>query len=78
MANISKINFKGVEYDIKPLMDATPTQGSTNVVSSGGVWDEINGLNEELSYKVDIKNSTEQTVDLDISDELAMYIENRC
>ena len=74
MANISKINFKGVEYDIKPLMDATPTQGSTNVVSSGGVWDEINGLNEELSYKVDINNSTEQTVDLDISDELGNVI----
>ena len=41
MANISKINFKGVEYDIKPLMDAVPTQGSANVVSSGGVWSAL-------------------------------------
>lgn len=48
MANISKINFKGVEYDIKPLMDATPTQGSTNVVSSGGVYDEIADLKSDL------------------------------
>ena len=41
MANISKINFKGVEYDIKPLTDATPTQGSTNAVSSGGVYSAL-------------------------------------
>ena len=41
MANISKINFKGVEYDIKPLMDAVPTQGSNNAVSSGGVYSEL-------------------------------------
>lgn len=43
MANISKINFKGVEYDIKPLMDATPTHGSSNAVSSGGVYDALAG-----------------------------------
>ena len=53
MANISKINFKGVEYDIKPLMDATPTQGSNNAVSSGGVYDEITSLKEDLSDVVD-------------------------
>lgn len=47
MANISKINFKGVEYDIKPLMDATPTQGSTNAVSSGGVWSNTLNVYQE-------------------------------
>lgn len=41
MANISKINFKGVEYDIKPLTDSTPTQGSTNAVQSGGVYEAL-------------------------------------
>ena len=35
MANISKINFKGVEYNIKPLMDTEPTANSTNPVQSG-------------------------------------------
>ena len=49
MANISKINFKGVEYDIKPLTDATPTQGSTNAVQSGGVY-------EALQIKGDVKS----------------------
>ena len=56
MANISKINFKGVEYNIKPLMDSVPTQGSTNAVSSGGVYDEIADLKDEmnaLSDKID-------------------------
>lgn len=50
MANISKINFKGVEYDIKPLMDAVPTQGSNNAVSSGGVYDALQsaGLSEDV------------------------------
>ena len=49
MANISKINFKGVEYDIKPLTDSTPTQGSTNAVQSGGVYEVLQsaGLSED-------------------------------
>ena len=49
MANISKINFKGVEYDIKPLMDEAPTQGSTNAVQSGGVWSALQSQSAGLS-----------------------------
>ena len=49
MANISKINFKGVEYDIKPLTDSTPTQGSTNAVQSGGVYDALHNTDTTLS-----------------------------
>ena len=48
MANISKINFKGVEYDIKPLTDATPTQGSNNAVRSGGVYEALDGLQAQI------------------------------
>ena len=51
MANISKINFKGVEYDIKPLMDATPTQGSANAVQSGGVYSALAGKVDAVSGK---------------------------
>jgi len=49
MANISKINFKGVEYDIKPLMDATPTANSTNAVQSGGVKSALDGIQKRIS-----------------------------
>ena len=51
MANISKINFKGVEYDIKPLTDSVPTQGSTNAVSSGGVYSALAGKVDAVSGK---------------------------
>ena len=43
MANISKIRFKGVEYNIKSLTDSVPTQGSTNAVQSGGVYSALAG-----------------------------------
>ena len=48
MANISKINFKGVEYNIKPLMDTEPTANSTNAVQSGGVKSALDGLLAEI------------------------------
>ena len=48
MANISKINFKGVEYNIKPLMDTEPTANSTNAVQSGGVKSALDGLQAEI------------------------------
>ena len=49
MADISKIKFKGVEYNIKPLMDAEPTAGSTNAVQSGGVYDAIPAIDTTLT-----------------------------
>ena len=49
MADISKIKFKGVEYNIKPLMDAEPTAGSTNAVQSGGVYDAIPAIDPTLT-----------------------------
>lgn len=48
MADISKIRFKGVEYNIKPLMDAEPTENSINAVQSGGVRSALDGLQAEI------------------------------
>lgn len=41
MPVVDKINVDGQEYTIEPVMDATPTEGSPNAVSSGGVYDAL-------------------------------------
>ncbi len=48
MANISKIKFGNTTYDIKDerarTLDATPTEGSANGVTSGGVWTALQNI----------------------------------
>ena len=61
MANkpLKSIKFPGLPdtYTI-PQVDAVPTQGSTNAVSSGGVYDEITGLKEDLSDPENFSGAT--------------------
>lgn len=55
MANIKKINVGGTDYNIIdsriPGIDTTPTSGSANVVTSGGVYAAIESLPEPMIFK---------------------------
>lgn len=63
MADISKIRFKGVEYNIKPLMDAEPTENSINAVQSGGVKSALDGLQAEIPDIDDTLTQSGQAAD---------------
>ena len=38
---VDTFNVDGEDYNIEPVMDAVPTQGSPNAVESGGVYSEL-------------------------------------
>lgn len=61
MADVSKIKLpSGNEYNIKDAritgVDSTPTSGSTNVVTSNGIYNAISGFST-----TDTKNTTGST-----------------
>lgn len=76
MANkpLKSIKFPGLPdtYTI-PQVDSTPTQGSSNAVSSGGVYEEINEISGDLTKK------TEMLSDADIIsfiEDISEYVDN--
>lgn len=50
-----KINKELIPIAGLDVIDSTPTQNSSHAVASGGVYDEINLLNESLNQKLDTK-----------------------
>lgn len=73
MADVSKIKLPdSSEYNIKdyriPGVDTTPTSGSDNVVTSGGVYDKINdeslvistALNDLNNRLLDVEENTSE------------------
>lgn len=44
------------------VIDSVPTQGSSNAVQSGGVYDEITSLKKDLNDKVDYLSKTTDTI----------------
>lgn len=49
-------------------IDPTPTEGSTNAVSSGGVYDELTDLKSDLNKSASVMDSNATNVDVDITD----------
>ena len=73
---ISKVT--GIKYDVKVLdgavdVDDTPTEGSENVITSGGVFKAI----DSLPYKV-LEASTDNVIDFNTLTETGVYLIKNC